>query len=100
MTDIEQKAFDNFVASAHDWKDEQIEFLREALENYIVYTPSQEVVDYINEHPWEPLQVVRDRKICDYLYKHKGMRMYSAIDLWAEWEDFEFELREPKPVNA
>ena len=100
MTDIEQKAFDNFVASAHDWNDEQVEFLHGALNNYITHKLSPHVAAHIEAHPHEPLQVVRDRRIVDYLFAEKDMELNDAVSLWSEWEDHEFELRQPNPVNA
>lgn len=89
MTDIEQAAFNKFVAANKSYKKKEIKCLKEALENYFLYEPSKDLKKHLEQNPEEPLQVVRDRKIVDYLYKVSGLKLDKAVDLWSDWEDYE-----------
>ena len=100
MTDIEQKAYENFLVKQDSWSQEEINHLNDALDNYIVWKPSPEVKAHIESHPWEPLQVVRDRKIVDQLVTKGGMSIGDAVGLWSDWEDYEFEIRESASAKA
>lgn len=100
MTPIEQEAFDNFVASAHGWNESEVQSLHDALDNYITHKLSPHVAAHIEAHPHEPLQVVRDRRIVDYLFTAKEMELDQAVSLWSEWEDHEYQLRQTPNVYA
>lgn len=97
MTPVEHEAYKLFCkenTTRQVYKTEELDYLEDALDNYILHKASPELASYLEEHPLEPLQVVRDRKIVDYLYAVKGLTLKRSVRLWSDWEDFEFELRE------
>ena len=98
MQTITKQAFENFKTSNKTYDDIDVSRLEDALENWVTYTPCQLVQEYLKEHPNEPLQVTRDRLIVDYMIERGGLSMNEAVDLWSDWEDFEYELRNPEPV--
>ena len=93
MQTLLQKAFDNFKSGNKTYSADDVSKLEEALENWSTYTPCETVSQHIETHPNEPLQVVRDRKIVDYLYSKLGLSLDYAAKLWCDWEDYEYELR-------
>jgi hypothetical protein len=89
MTDLEKAALNAFKSENTKYKKKEIKCLKEALENYFLYEPSKDLKKHLEQNPEEPLQVVRDRKIVDYLYKVSGLKLDKAVDLWSDWEDYE-----------
>ena len=100
MTGIESQAFENFSKHQTLWTVEQEQKLKRALDEYIVAKPSVLLKEYLDAHPFEPLQVVRDRKIVDHMYEHQGMTQEDAINIWADWEDYEYEIRKETGLVA
>ena len=74
--------------------DKQSADLREALDNWDNFSPSEEVLAAINASAGHEAyeQVRRDRRIVDYLVQLKDYTPEAAIDLWADWEDYEYEI--------
>ena len=99
MTEIENDSFHLFAHCQKDWTDEQVDVLYEALDNYFFHKPSPLLAEHIATHPMEPLQVVRDRKIVDYMITEKGLEEMEAIKLWSDWEDYEYDQRELERMN-
>ena len=93
MINTIKAAFDAFKENNKEYTAKEVDQLEEALTNYMVYTPCEQVRNYHKQNPHLPLQLVRDGLIVDYLHTKLGMTQSRATDLWSDWEDFEFEER-------
>ena len=95
-TATQSLAYNLFEQKQTSFNDEQLSYLKEALDNLLEYTPS----DY-QQGIWSnqyghveniPQQIVRDQLIVDYLVQQKNMTLDQAVDISCAWEDEEFEL--------
>ena len=90
MTKVTE-AFEQFTKQQTKFSEDEVSLLKEALENYMTYDPSEDFKQYQRENPGTPLQMVRDQTIVDYLHKGKRLELKKAVSLWSDWEDYEYE---------
>ena len=90
---ITKRAFDNFKAANETYSDSDVLKLEDALNNWVLHKPCKTLRKHL-DNTTEPLQVVRDRLIVDHMVQTGGLTIKQAINVWCDWEDYEWELRE------
>lgn len=99
---VQSLAFDLFELSQDSYSLEELDNLKEALNNLYDYTPSNRLKQcwqlQFGHVEFAPQQLVRDQQIVDYLVMEKNMTLDRATKLWSAWEDEEYELLQ-QPVQ-
>ena len=93
MQTLTEKSFEKFKSENKTYCDMDVNRLEDALKNWTTYSPGPDIRHHLDTHPNEPLQVVRDRLIVDYMIERGGLALEKAAKLWSDWEDYEYEMR-------
>lgn len=90
------KAFEKFEQETAEYPYNFMCALKEALTNIGNTKPSNHLKKQWSMRGGEALisdQVKRDMLIVDYMVQQKEVPFEIANDMWADWEDYEFELK-------
>ena len=93
--DLMRQAYDAWCKDSELAKDASNRAaLLAALEGYEDFEPDPRVAMTLRVEASSPHyeQLYRDRLVTDYLVTKVGMSQKDGINLWADWEDYEYDL--------